>query len=143
MQGRSFWGDLTGGQVEPPTDGLDYRYWEHDDVNHRVPAHYGYRTDRHKLIYFYNDGLGVAGASPLTYPPERELYDLEADPPEVHNIHDDPAYAEVREDLKARMWRAQAAVGDQPHPSQSVPEGIARRPDAVGVAPVDQRGANL
>ena len=143
MQGLSFWADLTGGPVEPPTDGFYYRYWEHDDVNHRVPAHYGYRTDRYKLIYFYNDGLGVAGASPVTYPPEWELYDLEADAAELRNVFDDPAYAVVREDLKVRMWRAQAAVGDEPHPSQSVPEGIARRPDAVGVAPVDQRGANL
>ena len=124
MQGRSFWPDLTGTLGEPPATGVYYRYWEHDDVNHRTPAHYGYRTARHKLIYFYNDGLGVPGSSSRTYPPEWELYDLLEDPDEVCNVHDYPAYAGVREDLKARMWLAQAAVGDQPHPSQPVPERI-------------------
>ncbi len=126
MQGRSFWPDLTDGPGAPPADGLYYRYWEHDDVNHSAPAHYGYRTERHKLIYFYNDGLGVPGASSVTYPPEWELYDLEVDPDEVRNVYADPAYAAVREDLKARMWRAQADLGDEPHPSQPVPDSIAK-----------------
>lgn len=124
MHGRSFWADLTGGDAQPPSDGLYYRYWEHDDVNHQAPAHYGYRTDRHKLIYFYNDGLGVPGTSTVSYPPEWELYDLQADPDELRNVYDDPAYRAVREDLEARMWRAQAAVGDEPHPSQPVPLGV-------------------
>ncbi len=35
-----------------------------------------------------------------------------------------PAYTQVFEELKVRMWRAQAAVGDEPHPSQPVPVGI-------------------
>jgi len=129
MQGRSFWPDLVGGPGEPPADGMYYRYWEHDDVNHRAPAHYGYRTDRYKIIYFYNDGLGVPGSSPTTYPPEWEFYDLQEDPEEVRNVYDGPAYTAAREDLKTRMWLAQAAVGDEPHPSQPVPEGIkAARP---------------
>lgn len=124
MQGRSFWPDLVGGPGEPAAHGMYYRYWEHDDVNHHAPAHYGYRTERHKLIYFYNDGLGVPGSSPITYPPEWELYDLQEDPDEVSNVYDDPAYAVARDELKTRMWLAQAAVGDEPHPSQPVPEGI-------------------
>ncbi len=124
MHGRSFWADLTGGGAQPTSDGLYYRYWEHDDVNHQAPAHYGYRTDRHKLIYFYNDGLGIPGTSTVSYPPEWELYDLQADPDELRNVYDDPAYRAVREDLEARMWRAQAAVGDEPHPSQPVPLGV-------------------
>ena len=125
MQGRSFWGDLTGTDPAPPADGLYYRYWEHDDVDHHAPAHYGFRTDRHKLIYFYNDGLGIPGSSDRTYPPEWELYDLLADPDELHNVADDPAYRDVRRDLEARMWRAQQAVGDEPHPSQPVPDLLA------------------
>jgi arylsulfatase A-like enzyme len=122
MQGRSFWGDLTGTVTAPPADGLYYRYWEHDDVDHHAPAHYGYRTERYKLIYFYNDGLGIPGGSTRTYPPEWELYDLEADPSELNNVADDPAYRDVRRSLEARMWLAQRAVGDSPHPSQPVPE---------------------
>jgi arylsulfatase A-like enzyme len=127
MQGRSFWRDLVGGSAEPPATGMYYRYWEHDDPNHKVPAHYGYRTDRYKLIYFYNDGLGVPGSSSWTYPPEWELYDLEADPDEVRNVYDDPAYADLRGEMTRGLWLAQAAVGDEPHPSQPRPPGRGTR----------------
>lgn len=126
MQGRSFWGDLTHAEDAPePASGVYYRYWEHDDAFHRAPAHYGYRTDRYKIIYFYNDGLGLPGCGPFTYPPEWELYDLQADPQELHNVYDDPAYAELREALKADMWRAQERLADVPHPSQPRPPALA------------------
>ncbi|WP_433065444.1 sulfatase family protein [Dactylosporangium sp. CS-033363] len=123
MQGRSFWPDLLGTQQEPPSTGVYYRYWEHDDVFHKAPAHYGYRTATHKLIYFYNDGLGLPGTGPFTYPPEWELYDLVADPAETRNVYHDPAYHPVREELQAAMWREQARLGDTPHPSQPRPAG--------------------
>ena len=124
MQGRSFWLDLLDRQELPAVEGMYYRYWEHDDAFHKAPAHYGYRTDRYKLIYFYNDGLGLPGSGLFNYPPEWELYDLEADPAEVRNVYDDPAYAQVREDLKAALWREQARLGDAPHPSQPRPAGV-------------------
>ncbi|MGB4135325.1 MAG: sulfatase [Microbacterium sp.] len=124
MQGRSFAGDVSDAAAVPPAEGIYYRYWEHDDINHKAPAHYGYRTARHKLIYFYNDGLGIPGSSSAVYPPEWELYDLEADPAELNNVYDDPAHAQLREELKAAMWRAQAEAGDTPHPSQPVPQGV-------------------
>lgn len=126
MQGRSFWPDLLGEPVEPPTAGMYYRYWEHDDRFHRAPAHYGYRTKRYKLIYFYNDGLGIPGTGPFTYPPEWELYDLEADPHELRNVAHDPAYRAVRAELERAMWLEQARLGDAPHRSQPVPEGMAQ-----------------
>jgi len=126
MQGRSFWNDLSGeGKTLPTADGLYYRYWENDSPIHHVLAHYGYRDERYKIIYFYNDGLGVPGSSDYTYPPEWELYDLVTDPDELRNVYFDPAYAQVREVLKAKMWLAQAAVGDAPHSSQPVPTFIA------------------
>jgi len=121
MQGRSFWGDITDAPAAAPAEGMYYRYWEHDDAVHRAPAHYGYRTDRYKLIYFYNDGLGIVGSGPFTYPPEWELYDLHQDPDELRNVHRDPAYAAVRDEMTRSMWLAQAAVGDEPHSSQPVP----------------------
>ncbi|WP_299519430.1 sulfatase [uncultured Serinicoccus sp.] len=121
MQGRSFWRDLVGGDAPPPADGLYYRYWEHADGNHHAPAHYGYRTERHKLVYYYNDPMGLPGTTGGPGEPEWELYDLRADPAELRNVADDPAYADVREELEARMWRAQAELGDGPHPSQPVP----------------------
>ncbi|MDN4599493.1 sulfatase family protein [Leifsonia virtsii] len=129
MQGRSFWGDLTGSPSTPPAEGMYYRYWEHDDTFHKAPAHYGYRSDRYKLIYYYNDGLGLPGTGPFTYPPEWELYDLHTDPHELRNVYDDPGYADIREDLKRRMWQEQQRLQDAPHPSQPVPEGV----DALAV----------
>jgi arylsulfatase A-like enzyme len=126
MQGRSFWPDIAGTRdTEPPRDGLYYRYWMHDDRSHHVGAHYGFRTDRYCLIYFYNDGLGVPGCSDDRYPPEWELYDLAEDPHQLRNVADDPAYASVRADLERGLWRAQAAVGDAPHPDQPEPAGLA------------------
>src|SRR5262249_29407604 len=124
MQGRSFWGDLIGAPASPLPDGMYYRYWEHDDLFHRAPGHYGYRTARYKLIYFYNDGFGLPGAGSATDPPEWELYDLEQDAAELRNVYGDPRYREIREELKRAMWREQARLGDQPHRSQPKPAGV-------------------
>src|SRR3954447_8358778 len=124
MQGRSFWPDLVKKQSLPPVEGMYYRYWENDDLIHKAPAHYGYRTDRFKIIYYYNDGAGARGSGFYTYPPEWELYDLQADPAELNNVYDDPSYREIREQLKTAMWREQARLGDAPHPSQPVPANV-------------------
>ena len=124
MQGRSFWPDLAGGAAEPPVDGFYYRYWEHDDVFHNAPAHYGYRSARYKLIYFYNDGLGLPGTGAFTYPGEWELYDLERDPDELCNVYFDPDYLDRREDLKVSLWKLQTELGDSAHVSQPRPERL-------------------
>ncbi len=129
MQGRSFWPDITGAAGPPPAEGMYYRYWEHGDVYHNAPAHYGYRDHRYKIIYFYNDGMGLPGTELATFenapfPGEWELYDLEADPLEILNVYGDPRYAEVRETMKAKLWRAQAAVGDLAHPGQERPNDV-------------------
>ncbi|HEX2857206.1 MAG TPA: sulfatase [Propionibacteriaceae bacterium] len=136
MQGRSFWGDLVGGPVQESPAGMYYRYWEHDDKFHRAPAHYGYRTERYKLIYYYNDGMGLPGTGPFTYPPEWELYDLEVDPAELENVYDVKEYSAVREELKAAMWREQARLRDTPHPSQPAPPGVG--PDDHRVTTADR-----
>lgn len=124
MQGRSLWPDLAGEQGSPPAEGMYYRYWEHDDQFHRAPAHYGYRTERYKIIYFYNDGLGLPGTGGFTYPGEWELFDLRTDPDELQNVYGDERYRAVREQLEVAMWNAQRALGDQPHPNQPRPAGV-------------------
>ena len=116
MQGTSLVPLLEG---ERPTDWQDsmyYRYWMHDDAIHRVPAHYGVRTRTHKLIGYYNDPLEQAGARGPAGTPEWELFDLGADPWELHNVIGDPAYRDVALELQAELSRLQAEVGDEGHP---------------------------
>jgi hypothetical protein len=91
-----------------------YRYWMHRDDAHLVPAHYGVRTKRHKLICFYNDPLDQPGARGPSDPVEWELYDLVADPFEVRNVIDDPAYQAVAGELRAELARLQHELGDSP-----------------------------
>ena len=134
MQGESFWADLLEQRDERPVDAMYYRYWENDDMIHKAPAHYGYRTARYKLIYYYNDGFGLPFTSFWRYPPEWELYDLHADPHELNNVYHDPGYAKVRDELTTAMWHEQARLGDAPHPSQPVPAGC----EDVAVAPQPQ-----
>jgi arylsulfatase A-like enzyme len=57
---------------------------------HAVQRHYGIRTDRYKLIHYYLID-------------EWELFDLERDPDEMRSVYDDPGYATVVTDLKARL----------------------------------------
>ena len=96
-------------------DAFYYRYWEHDDRMHHVWAHYGLVTDRYKLIYYYADGLGLANAGDVTYPPEWELFDTKEDPHELTSVYNDPRYLTVREQLKARMLELQRELGDKPY----------------------------
>ena len=124
MQGASFWPQLTTEPQKQTRPAVYYRYFENDDQHHHALAHYGTRTDRYKLIYFYNDGLGLPGSSGHTYPPEWELYDMETDPAELVNVYHDPAYRALREELKVVMWNLQPDLEDVPHDSQPVPERL-------------------
>ncbi len=116
LQGRSIAPLLAG---ETPSDwpqSMYYRYWMHRDGAHLCPAHYGVRTKRHKLICYYNDPLDQPGAHGPVDPMEWELFDLETDPYELHNLAEDPAAAAIRADLEAELVRLQQAVGDEPYP---------------------------
>lgn len=120
-QGTSFRALLRGERVEGWRDAIYYRYWEHDDPNHAAPAHYGIRTRTHKYIHYYNDGLGSPGSSDRVMPEEFELYDLVADPAELHNVVDDPGHADVLADLRRRLGELQAEFGDQPYAGPDTP----------------------
>lgn len=133
MQGQSFLPQLTEHPDKPTRDAFYYRYYENDDENHHVLAHYGIRTERYKLIYFYSDGMGLPGSSPFTYAPEWELYDMQTDPDELINVYHHAEYRETRERLKVQLWELQAELGDAPHPSQPEPPGChSSRPDRSG-----------
>lgn len=120
-QGVSFRALLRGEEVEGWRDAIYYRYWEHDDPNHAAPAHYGIRTRTHKYIHYYNDGLGSPGSSDRIMPEEFELYDLVADPAELNNVVDDPAYAGVLAELRERLAELQAEYLDQPYLGPDTP----------------------
>ncbi len=91
-----------------------YRYWMHYDAIHHVYAHYGVRTERHKLIYYYADALGQPGATDEPQEPEWELFDLERDPHELRNVYHEPEYADVVRELRGELRRQQERVGDAP-----------------------------
>jgi len=114
MQGRSFRANLEGRTPGDWRTSMYYRYWMHNDNDHHVPANYGVRTKRYKLIYYYGKPLGMAGANEPATPPEWELFDLEKDPREMRNVYHDPAYASVVKELKAELARLQKEFGDTP-----------------------------
>ncbi|MBT3274838.1 MAG: sulfatase, partial [Spirochaetales bacterium] len=78
MQGLSFAGALKG--EAKPDDWRRvtyYRYWMHMAHDLRVPAHFGIRDDRYKLIFFY--GCNPDGEGERT-PAAWEFYDCGHDP---------------------------------------------------------------
>ena len=112
MQGRSFRELLAGAGIPDWRDAMYYRYWMHG-AHHQVWAHYGIRTKKHKLIYYYNDGLGQEGALDEVHEPEWELYDLENDQAEINNVYSNPEYSDIVADLKDELHRLQNEVGDE------------------------------
>ena len=97
MQGRSLVPLLKG---ETPPDWRKSHYYHYYEflndrkTAHMVRRHCGVRTERYKLIHFYNLG-------------EWELYDLEKDPQEMRSVYADPAYAEVVKEMTAELARLQ------------------------------------
>lgn len=127
MQGRSLRPVLDETADETWQDVAYHRYWMHKDVIHNAFAHYGIRTDRHKLIYWYNDPLDQLGATEGDEPPEWELFDCEADPFELHNRAGDPKYAEIFLDMLARLDAKMAEIGDMPeHDSRAARQALGR-----------------
>lgn len=115
MQGRSLVPLLAGQRPDDWRTSLYYRYWMHLDPSHRVEAHAGVRTHHRKLVYYYGEGCGQPGSSEEVLPPEWELFDLDADPYELHSVHDDPAYAGDVVRLRAELRRLVEELGDDLH----------------------------
>ncbi len=98
MQGESF-RNLASGKTDQWRDAVYYTYYEYPAV-HMVKRHYGIATERYKLIHFYYDI------------DEWELYDLEKDPNEMHNVYTDPTYAEVRQMMHKKLEELRKYYGD-------------------------------
>ena len=82
-------------------------------AHHDNPAHYGIRTKRHKLIFFYGLPLDAAGAKAQDTKPHWELYDLEEDPQEINNVYGESIYADVVKQLKKELLALKEKIGDQ------------------------------
>ena len=74
---------------------------------HAVQRHYGIRTDRYKLIHFYNID-------------EWELYDLKRDPDELTNIYHDSQSQQVVSELKTELAKLREQY-QVPEDTESVP----------------------
>jgi arylsulfatase A-like enzyme len=111
MQGRSLRPLLRGRTPKDWRKSMYYRYWMHG-AHFKVAAHFGVRTKRYKLIYYYGQPLNARGAKKRPTPAEWELFDLEKDPNEMNNVYDDPAYADVVMDLKVELVRLRAELED-------------------------------
>lgn len=114
FQGRSFRPLLEGSTPTDWPQSMYYRYWMHL-AHHHVYAHYGVRTHRYKLIYYYADAMGQPGAIDEKKPPEWELFDLEKDPHELVNVYSDAEYKQVAAELRGELRRLQEKVGDEPY----------------------------
>lgn len=86
MQGRSLVPLLNGNTPADWRESVYYHYYEYPSV-HMVARHNGVRTERYKLIQYYQFG-------------EWEFYDLEKDPDEIQNEYTNPDYKDVIAGLK-------------------------------------------
>ena len=98
MQGRSLLPLIEGKEVVDWRQSVYYHYYEFPGA-HSVRRHYGARTDRFKLIHYYNEGLW-------------ELFDLKQDPHELQNVYDNPAYAEQRARMHVELNRLRSVYQD-------------------------------
>lgn len=104
MQGRSMLPILAGNTPSDWRKSMYYHYYEYPAV-HAVRRHYGVRTAKHKLIYYYNID-------------EWELFDLGEDPDEANSVYGDAAYSGIEAELKDELdqLRQKFAVPEDTRP---------------------------
>jgi len=107
MQGRSLMPLLRGRTPADWRTSMYYRYY-HDPGDHRTAAHYGVRTKTHKLIYFWKKD-------------QWELYDLAADPYELHNLYGRPGHEQITAELKGELSRLRKVLRDDDQFADTLP----------------------
>jgi arylsulfatase A-like enzyme len=108
MQGRSFL-PLLEGQGTNWRDAFLYEFYEYP-AEHCARKHRGIRTERWKLIHFWEQ------------PEEWELYDLESDPDEMRNLIGQRTHETRVRELRSRLdaLRRETADFDPPGPVGTV-----------------------
>jgi arylsulfatase A-like enzyme len=109
MQGKSLIPVLEGGTDLTFRDAFYYQYYEYPGA-HCVRRHYGVRTDRYKLIYFY----GID---------EWEMFDLQEDPDEVRSVYGSADYADIEAGLKVRLTELREEY-EVPEDTRPIPEEV-------------------
>jgi arylsulfatase A-like enzyme len=102
MQGRSLVPVLRGNTPGDWRNKVYYHYYEYPGP-HMVRRHYGVRTDRYKLIRFYDEKDNLD---------EWELYDLERDPHEMQSVYGQAEYADLTEELKTQLKQLRTQYQD-------------------------------
>jgi arylsulfatase A-like enzyme len=93
-------------EPEPWQRDLYYHFYENPGF-HGVARHYGVRTERYKLVYYYQND-------------EWELFDLQTDPGDQNNLYGKPGYDEITRDLEQRL-QALRAQYDVPEDEPQAP----------------------
>lgn len=97
MQGKSMKSIFIDPANEDWREAIYYHFFE---KGWGVDSHYGIRTDRYKLIHFYDNS------------DQWELFDLQEDPNELHNLIDNPGYTEIKNDLTEQLQQLQIQYKD-------------------------------
>ena len=95
-------------------DAVYYHYYDYPAF-HMVKKHYGVRTERYKLMHFYDDI------------DTWELYDLEQDPKEINNQIDNPEYDEIEKSLRSTLTELQERYKVTPTDFEQAPEDAVER----------------
>lgn len=110
MQGHSFRENLKGNTADDWREYGYYRYWEHQT---RRPGHFGIRSKRYTLAFFYGNGFKnnkfAEGEETGRY---WDFFDLEKDPKQLHNAYKDPEYREIIAQMKQEILHQREVLGD-------------------------------
>jgi arylsulfatase A-like enzyme len=99
MQGLSMVPFLKGETPKTWRKDWLYEYYEYPGP-HNVRKNRGVRTDRYKFVHYYEA------------PEEFEMYDLQEDPGELHNLYGDPRHAALAGELRRRIDELRQETGD-------------------------------
>lgn len=109
MQGKSIRPLLRG---RSPEDWRTSMYYHYTDGG--IPDHYGIRTNRYKLIFFYGlEWEWETGEVREVSTPAWELFDLKKDPQEMNSVYNNPAYANIVKDLKTQLRQLKEKLEDR------------------------------